>query len=362
MNRLVLLNPGPVNVSERVRAALAGPDLCHREPEFFDLQDEIRSRLLEVFGLTPTSHTAILLTGSGTAAVEASVVTAAGPKSRILVVDNGVYGDRIARMAAAHGIEFDRFESPWTESLDVGAVLARLTTGRYDILAAVHHETTTGLVNPIVELGNAAQRVGARSIVDSVSGLAGDPFDFWASGAHLVACTANKCLQGLPGVAFVLARREVMARLSCHPPRSLYLNLVEYEAHQARRSTPFTPAVQVAYALREALRELAEETVAGRIERYRRASAFLRAEFEGMGLRLLLPAEVRSNTITALELPPGVAYPPLHDALKERGYVVYAGQGSLSERAFRVANMGWISQETLADFTRHLREVLSWKR
>ncbi|MBI4617937.1 MAG: aminotransferase class V-fold PLP-dependent enzyme [Planctomycetes bacterium] len=362
MSRQVLLNPGPVNVSERVRAALALPDLCHREAEFFDLQDEVLFLLVSVFGLSAGGHVGTLLTGSGTAALEAAVSSAVSPAGRMLVVDNGVYGDRIRKIARAHGIAHDAIPAPWTERPDLDALRSRLAKERYEVVAAVHHETTTGLINPVIEIGRAAADHGALFLVDSISGLGGEEFDFEATGADLVVGTANKCIQGLPGVSFVLARRDTTPRWAAHPPRSLYLHLPAYMAEQSRRSTPYTPAVQVLSAFREALRELAEETVTGRILRYRRASEYLRGEFSQMRLEFLLPPELRSNTITALSLPAGWTYPDLHDRMKERGFVIYAGQGALSATAFRVANMGWIEPADLARFSSELRKMISCKR
>ena len=352
---MILMNPGPVNVSERVRQALLGPDLCHREDEYYDLQDEIRSLLLEVFGLSSHDWASVLITGSGTAALEMAISSSVSPGGRMLVVDNGVYGDRIARIAEAHQIVHERVVSDWTSAAPLDRVEAALAAGQYEVVAAVHHETTTGLINPIAPLADLAHSHSAALVVDSISGLAGEAFGF---EADLVVGTANKCVQGLPGVSFALGRRAFFERIAGYPPHSLYLHLPNQLAHQERRSTPFTPAVQVSYALREALLELREESVVGRIARYQRAAGILRGGFDRLGLRYLLPPDLRSNTITSLELPPGVTYQPLHDTLKSRGYVIYAGQGTLATQAFRVANMGWITQDALVAFEGHLAEAL----
>src|SRR5205085_8274612 len=131
------------NVSARVRAALAGPDLCHREPDYFELQDGIRARLLKVFDAPSTEFTSVILTGSGTAMVEAMVSSGVSASGRLLVVQNGVYGERIARMAAVHGIAHDILECAWTARPSLDDITARLDAGRYEALAIVYHETTT---------------------------------------------------------------------------------------------------------------------------------------------------------------------------------------------------------------------------
>lgn len=354
----MLLNPGPVNVSPRVRAAFHGaPDMCHREPEVGELLGSIRRRLARCFG-GPEAFTAVLLTGSGTAAVEAMIASGVGA-GPLLVVNNGVYGQRMVDMARAHGIAVVEVASGWTEPLDVARVDEALRESPgVEAVAVVHHETTTGLLNPIGEVGALARRHGARLLVDSVSGLAGDGLDFDRDGVDLCAGTANKCLQGMPGISFVLVRRTALEPLAAVPPRSVYLHLPSHLRAQEQNSMLFTMAVQVAAAFDEALAELEEETVAARVERYHAAAELLRRGFSDLGLRFLVPEGWRSNCLTALELPAGVAYAQLHDELKARGFVVYDGQGKLRQGAFRVANMGHLERDDFTAFLSALRSIL----
>jgi 2-aminoethylphosphonate-pyruvate transaminase len=345
---MILLNPGPVNVSPRVTAALTRGDLCHREPEFGELQGSIRARLLQAFA-PASDFTAVLITGSGTAALEAAVTSVLSERGRLVIVSNGVYGERIAAMAAAAGLAHTMVESAWTEPPDLHAVERALGEPGVEAVAVVHHETTTGLLNPVAEVGRLARARGKLVLVDSVSGLAGDALD--PDLADLIVGTGGKCIQGFPGLAFVLVRKEAMRRLASHPRRSLYLSLAVHHEAQERGTVPFTPAVQLAYALDEALAELLEEGVAARIARHAAAAALLRDGFTRLGLRAVLPPALRSNSITSLWLPPGRTYAALHDGLKARGFVIYEGQGRLAREIFRVANMGHLAQ---ADFERFL--------
>src|SRR5581483_5529952 len=196
-----------------------------------------------------------------------------------------------------------------------------------------------------------ARSAGKLLLVDSVSGLGGEPLDLDAVGADLVVGTAGKCIQAFPGMSFVLVREAVMERLAAYPARSLYLSLPLYEASRRRGTVPYTPAVQLAYAFDEALAELLEEGVAARAARYAAAAALLRDGFARLGLRFLLPPERRSSSITSLWFPAGVDYVALHDGLKARGFVIYEGQGRLAREIFRVANMGALAR---ADFERFL--------
>lgn len=346
---MILLNPGPVNVSDRVRQAAAIEPMCHREPEYFDLQDDVRARLAKFFRL-PAEYTAVLIAGSGTSAVEAMILAGVPAGRKLLVVNNGVYGDRILQMAAAHGIPTDEVKFPWERFADPAEV-AKKAQGA-GAIAMIHHETTTGLVNPVPEISKIARDAGARLLVDSVSGLAGDPID--VSQTDLCAGTAGKCLQGLPGVSFVFARRDALRDA---PKRSVYLDLAELASKQDRRNTPFTPVVPIVNAFREALVEAGEEGLDVRIERYRKTAEFLRIGYKRIGLELWLPHDRRSNTLTTLKLPAGRAYPQLHDVLKKAGFVIYAGQGNLEREAFRIANMGWIP---MAEFARLISVLETW--
>jgi 2-aminoethylphosphonate-pyruvate transaminase len=345
---MILLNPGPVNVSPRVRAALAREDLCHREPEYGALQASIRARLLHAFA-PAGGFTAVLITGSGTAALEAAVTSVLSDRGRLAIVSNGVYGERIAAMAAAARLPHTVVAGPWTEAPDLDAVERALAAPDVEAVAIVHHETTTGLLNPVAAVGRRARARGKLVLVDAVSGLAGDALD--TDLADVVVGTGGKCIQAYPGLGFVLVREDAMRRLATYPRRSLYLSLSLHHQAQERGTVPFTPAVQLAYALDEALAELLEEGVAARIARHAAAAAFLRDGFARLGLRFVLPPPLRSSSITSLLLPAGRTYAALHDGLKARGFVVYEGQGRLASEIFRVANMGHLGR---ADFERFL--------
>ncbi|MEZ0230546.1 MAG: alanine--glyoxylate aminotransferase family protein, partial [Planctomycetota bacterium] len=359
VRREILLNPGPVNVSDRVRSALVRGDLCHREPEFQKLMTGVRRSLEDLFAPGKT-HVAILVAGSGTSAVEAMIASVAPRGQKLAVVSNGVYGERIIDIATRHGLDVlpvvpegspvgkvpPGVSPTWLSIPSRAQIEAVLDRKDVAGLAAVHHETTTGLLNPIAEWGALAKARGKRFLVDSVSGMAGEELDLAAWGIDAVACTANKCIQGIPGSSFVLVRREVLTE----KPRTLYLDLVKNLEAQEKGFPAFTQPVQVLFAFEAALEELREETVSGRVARMKRASQQLRTGFKDLGLDLLLPEAVRSNTITTLSLPRGVTYPALHDALKARGFVIYAGQGGLEKSVFRVANMGALGEADFAAF------------
>jgi 2-aminoethylphosphonate-pyruvate transaminase len=247
----------------------------------------------------------------------------------------------------------------WLEHPDLSKIeQALVKEPSIQVVAMVHHETTTGMINPVHEMGILTRKYGKRLLVDSVSGLGGEVLDLAHTGVDICIGTAGKCIQGFPGVSFLLVRREEMERIQKIPPRSLYLSLSEHFRDQELGAVPFTPAVQLYYAFDEALAELLAEGLDHRIARYHEAAHLLREGFGKLGLEFLIPERLRSNTITALYLPRSVSYQKLHDDLKRRGYVIYAGQGALQSNIFRVANMGELKRADFEGFLHHLGEVI----
>ena len=349
---MLLLNPGPVTLSERVRRSLLQPDLCHRESEFFDLQDEARSRLLKVYGLDPAQWTAVLMTGSGTAAVESMMASVVPENGRVLVVENGVYGERIAQMCAQYRIAHERLTGSWMEAPNLQAVEARLDAAGvapFTHLAVIHHETTTGRLNDLKALAQLCRRRDLQLLVDGVSSFGAEELDFNESRLAAVAATANKCLHGVPGVSFVMVRREALVRAAS---RTYYLDLGRLAKLEDQRNTPFTPAVHAYYALVEALREFEEQ--GGRPARYRHYSALAEQVRQGLGvlgIQAVVPPGESSVVLRSYHLPTGMTYTRLHDELKAGGFVIYAGQGDLSKTLFRISTMGHL---TRADIERLL--------
>lgn len=338
-----LLNPGPVTLTQRVRDSLQKPDLCHREPEFFQMQRRIRDGLTAVYGCSP-EYASVLLTGSGTAAVEAMVGSLVSPDDQpALVVANGVYGERMAAMLKRHGKPHLVVSSRWTEPMDLEGVEEEIES--CSCVLAVHHETTTGRLNDLQQLGALCKQYRRPLLLDAVSSYGGVEIEF--ENWNLLACaaTANKCLHGVPGVSFVVARRQAL-QAPGHSP-SLYLDLQNYYALQEKDGSPFTQAVQACYGLDEALAELSDTGGwQARCKTYQERAHQVEEGLQKLGIATFL-SEGRSHILGAYRLPPNNTYEQLHDRLKEAGFVIYAGQGGLSNEMFRIAVMGDLSSQDL---------------
>jgi 2-aminoethylphosphonate-pyruvate transaminase len=270
------------------------------------------------------------------------------PDRALLVVDNGVYGDRIARMARAHGIRHTVLKYDHVTPVAASDVDRHLAAdASISHVAVIHHETTTGLLNPVGEVAKVAAGHGRAAIVDAMSSLFGESLDLGGDGLDVVTASANKCLGGVPGVSFVLVRRRLLEQLRGREPRSVYLDLLNHFQQQEADNTPFTPAVQVLHAMEQALLELEQEGVPARIARYADNARVLRQGMARLGFEILVPEAARSSILTTFRLPAGIGYDALHDAMKRRGYVIYAGQGEIRTYAFRVSNMGTLSPQDM---------------
>ncbi len=353
------MNPGPVNVTDKVRDAQLQGDLCHREPEFSALMGSIRKKLLQAFEIKQ-EYSAILITGSGTAAMEMAISSCLTPNRSILIIQNGVYGERISKMADVYKMDKHLLNYNWGETVKIAEIEQALKQDTsIEVIAMVHHETTTGLLNPLPEIALLAKQYDKRLVVDCISSLGGDGINFKQYPIDFVVGTANKCIHGLPGVSFVLHRKVDLPRIKNIPSRSVYLDLTEHIKAQEKGDSLFTPAVQTHYALDIALDELLEETVSGRIKRYRETAENLRKGFKDIGLEFLIPEDQRSNCLTALKIPNGISYDWLHDKLKENGFIIYAGQGLFNRKIFRLANMGNIQDEEFALCLKILKECFA---
>ncbi len=347
--RTILLNPGPVTLTERVRRSLLKEDLCHREPEFAELVLDIKRRLLRVYPEAARDYEAVLMVGSGTCAVEAMIQSFVPKGGKVLVISNGIYGERMASMVQAIGKQLEFVRSEWPEPMNLAEVDRRLAAdASISHVIAVHNETTTGRRNDLPALAAILKKHNRRMLLDSVSSFAGEEIRFEDWNLDALCSVANKCIHGAPGICFVMARRELLES-GTSGASSVYLDLYRYYKEQKSGFSPFTQATHVCVAMQEALAEL--EDSGGwktRHERYMRLSRTIRAELDAIGIKRFLPEDAYCAVISSFHLPQGVSYKELHDLLKKAGFVIYAGQAGLYHSIFRIANLGAISDADLA--------------
>jgi 2-aminoethylphosphonate-pyruvate transaminase len=359
IRREVLLNPGPATTSDSVKYAQVSADICPREKEFGEVMAWITAELSAMAGKRERIET-VLFGGSGTAADEVMISSCVPDGGKLLILDNGAYGERFVKIASVYKLNYEVFKSSGFLAPDTEAIKAKLSAGGFTHFAAVYHETTTGLLNPVPELCRFCHDLGIVTIVDAVSAFAAIPIDMDRDAIDFMASTSNKNIQGMAGTALVFCRKESLEAIKEYPMRNYYLNLWDQYRHFKKTGqTRFTPPVQCLYALRQAIIETKLETIEKRYARYSACWEELVRGIKALGLSMLVPEEVQSKLITAIIEPPSPAYnfDTLHDLARRRGFTIYPGK--LKEaNTFRIANIGDIRPVEMAEFSRFLGEYI----
>lgn len=356
----VLFTPGPLTTSRPVKQAMLR-DLGSRDHEFIAVVHDVRRRLVALGQTTLKQYTAIPMQGSGTFALEAVVSSVVPPDGRLMVVINGAYGRRIARIASVLGIETIAVEFPEDRPADVEEVQRQLDAhGNVALLAVVHCETTTGIVNPIEPIGAAAKTAGAKYFVDAMSSFGAIPISLPGCHIDYLVSSANKCIEGVPGFAFVLARLGSLKDTKGYA-RSLSLDLYDQWAGLEKNGQfRFTPPTHAILAFHQALLELeAEGGVAGRAARYRANYETLVAGMRHMGFTEYLAPQDQGYIITSFRYPddPAFNFERFYDALNARGYVIYPGKVSDAD-CFRIGNIGRIFESDLRDLLGVVKDII----
>ncbi len=364
IKRNILLNPGPATTTDTVKQALVVPDICHREKAFTQLVWQIRQDLLKVVN-ADDHYTSILFAASGTGALEACLTSIVAPQKKIAIINNGSYGARLLKIAERYQIEAVNFEYPFDQALPLAEIEKQIAAdSSIDYVAMIHHETSSGLLNPLSEIGAMCQRLGRRFIVDAMSSYAGVPIDVTTDHIDYLISSSNKCLQGMPGLSFVIANKADLLA-SAGNARSFYFDLhAQYQSLETNGQLAFTPPVQVMYALRQALDELLTETVAGRIARYRQNYDRLLTGLNKLGFRCLTPSERQSFILAIVQFPDnGVVYnfDELHDYLYEKGYTIYPQKLPITN-TFRLSCLGDLHPVDIDNFLQELAVYLATKQ
>jgi 2-aminoethylphosphonate-pyruvate transaminase len=341
-NPYLLLTPGPLSTTKTVKAVMHR-DWCTWDDEYNTIVQRIRRQLVQL--ATPVDgYTSVLMQGSGTFSVEATICTAVPPNGKLLVLANGAYGRRMAEIARRCGIAHEVHDSGELAPPNLDRLKAALNRdAAITHVAVVHCETTTGMLNPVEAIG-AVVKAGHRIfIVDAMSSFGGIPMDVAQIGADYLVSSANKCIQGVPGFGFVIARRSVLAEAHGWS-RSLSLDLYDQwrtmEDHRGKWR--FTSPTHVVRAFFQALSELAAEGgVTARHARYCENHRILTAGMVDLGFEPLLEPALRSPIITAFLSPAHDAwqFKRFYDQLKTRGFVIYPGKVT-DHDTFRIGNIG----------------------
>ncbi len=358
-NKFLLFTPGPVNVAENLRVAISKEDICHRERDFDVLLGSIEQKLLSLFQIENRNlYRAVVITGSGTAANEAMLSSVVG-QGDVLILSNGEFGERLHKTSQIHNPKTHLIEEPWGEAFNLKRIEDYLNAHKIDVIAIAHHETCSGMLNPLEPIGALAKTHGALFIVDGVSSVGAESVNMESSNIAFCSSSSSKAIGSYPGLSFVIGGKEHFEKLKQHKAKSTYLNLATfYEFLKSRSQTPNTPAVPLFFALEQALTNILKEGVSKRFETIRQRAKSLRSGMRKLNLKFLIDEKDMCSVLTTVHVPHLINVTDLKRCLREQSIIVYAGKGCFKDKVFQVGNIGEMTEFDIQFFLQTLKEAL----
>lgn len=360
IKRNVLLNPGPATTTDTVKMAQVVPDICPREKEFAGMMKSLRSDLLKVAHAPAAKYTAVLFCGSGTINIDICLNSLLPEGKKVLVVNNGAYSTRAVEVCEYYGLPHIDLKSSVFEQPDLDAVRRTLDENPdVALVYTTHHETGTGVLNPIREIGAMAHEHGAVFVVDTTSSLGMIPFDMEQDNVDFCMASAQKGLMAMTGLSFIIGNEAEIRRSKDYPKRSYYCNLyLQYDFFERTGEMHFTPPVQTIYATMQALKEYFEVGEEAKFARHRRVIDAIHEGLAQMGLREVIRRDIQSGLVASVQYPDDENwdFERVHDYCYERGFTIYPGKISTTN-TFRLCALGTIDAPDIEAFFRVLREA-----
>ncbi len=353
IKRNVLLNPGPATTTDTVKMAQIVPDICPREKEFADKMASFRKDILGVVHADPKDYTSVLFCGSGTICIDVCVNSLLPEGKKMLVVDNGAYSSRAAEVCRCYGLPHIDLKSSVYDIPDLKAIEETLEANPdVAVVYCCHHETGTGVLNPIREIGAAAHRHGAIMVADTTSSLGMIPIDVERDNIDFCMASAQKGIMAMTGLSFVIGRTAEVEKSKNYPVRSFYCNLYQqYAGFEKNGEMRFTPPVQTVYAAIQGLKEYYAEGEMPKYERHLRVNRAIHEGVAKLGLKEAIKPEIQSGLVVSVLYPddPAWDFGKVHDYCYERGFTIYPGKIS-SSGTFRLCSLGAIDESDIKDF------------
>ncbi len=359
MNKFHLFTPGPVNVAENLRAAISREDICHREVDFDLLLSRVETKLLTLFAIRkPEAYRAVVVTGSGTAANESMLSSVVG-NQQILVLSNGEFGDRLHEISKIYNSRTHLLKFKWGKSMNLKKIEAYINEHDIDVVCMVHHETSSGMLNPIEQVGALSKANGSLFIVDCVSSAGAEIIDMEKCHIGFFSSSSSKAIGSYAGLSFIVGRVDEFEKLKDQPIKTRYLNLYTSYLFLKRYSqTPNTPAVHLLFALDQALANILDEGVAKRYAAISRRANLLRRGMQELGLNFLIKEEDMCSVLTTVKLPKHISGDELRQKLRDKAIIIYGAKGCFKDKYFQVGNIGSLSNSDINYFLTSLGQVL----
>jgi 2-aminoethylphosphonate-pyruvate transaminase len=356
----LLFCPGPVNINQNIWQALTY-HIGHREEEFSELLTRINQKILDIFEIRQhAKYYPLLVTGSGTAANE-TVLSSFEKKQRVLVLCNGEFGERLYTISKLYNSKTYKLAFQWAEQIDIKKVEKQLQSRKVDIIVMVHHETSTGMLNPVSEIGKLTRKYNIDFFVDAISSATAERIDIEKWNITFCTTTSGKAISSLPGIGIIISKVSSLEELKQNTKRNIYLNLYNlYHYSKTVKQTPNTPAVHLFAALDQALSNIVTVGVQQNRKIILERAFFLRDRMKKLGFIFLLDeskGNTMSSVLTTVMLPSHLSADYLKQKLKDRRIVIYNGKGPLLDRVFQVANIGNLTKHDLIYFLNSLEQI-----
>jgi 2-aminoethylphosphonate-pyruvate transaminase len=360
IKRNVLLNPGPATTTDTVKMAQVVPDICPREKEFAGMMKTLRSDLLRVVHAPASKYTSVLFCGSGTINIDICLNSLLPEGKKVLVVNNGAYSSRAVEICQYYGLPHIDLKSSVFEQPDLNIVKQTLDENPdIALVYTTHHETGTGVLNPIREIGALAHQHGAIFVVDTTSSLGMIPLDVEQDNVDFCMASAQKGLMAMTGLSFIIGNEAEIRKSKDYPKRSYYCNLyLQYDFFERTGEMHFTPPVQTIYATMQALKEYFEVGEAEKFARHHRVIEAIHQGLADMGLREVIRRDIQSGLVASVLYPndENWDFERVHDYCYEHGFTIYPGKISTTN-TFRLCALGTIDTPDIEAFFKVLREA-----
>lgn len=361
IKRNVLLNPGPSTTTDTVKLAQIVPDICPREKEFQSIMAPMRDDLVKIVHGDLKEYTSVLFCGSGTICIDIALNSLLDKDKKAFVINNGSYSARAVEVCRAYGLPLIELKQPIDKAPDLEEI-ENVFKQNSDIgyVYVTFHETGSGLLNPVRKIGEIAHKYGAFLISDTTSAYAMIPINVYEDNIDFCMASAQKGIQGMTGLSYIVGRRSLIEKSKDFPVRSYYCNLyMQYEFFEKTGEMHFTPPVQTVYAARQALVEYFEEGETAKWERHQRIMNAIREGIDRLGFKEALSRDVQAGLVAAVKYPddPNWDFDKIHDYCYERGFTIYPGKLAATG-TFRLCALGVIDEPDIRDFWKVFEEGL----
>lgn len=361
VERKILLNPGPATTTDTVKMAQIVPDICPREKEFGLIMKNLSEDLVKIVHGNLEKYTSVLFCGSGTLNMDVCLNSLLPENKKILIINNGAYSSRAVEICHAYGLPYLEMNFEANQLPDLKKIKqALINHSDIEVVYTTHHETGSGLLNPIKEIGQIVHQHQSIFIVDTTSTYAMIPIDLEKDEIDFCMASAQKGIMAMTGLSFVIGRKDIIEASKHYPVRSYYCNLyMQYNAFRKSGQMHFTPPVQTIYAAVQAVKEYWEEGEALKWLRHKKVHDVLYQGIQDLGFQCYIPRELQSGLVVCVKYPdnPEWNFDQVHDYCFSKGYTIYPGKIDI-ERTFRLCSLGAIDESDIIGFFQIFKEAL----